>query len=378
MFQGLHRAAYTGGGYACTSNWPALRNLITKPQDPRGSDEPLAIDGSAGEGGGQILRSSLSLSLVTGRPFRLFNIRARRQRPGLQAQHLAAVRAAAAVGQAEVSGGSAGSQELTFRPGAVAPGDYTLDVGTAGSTLLVLQTVLPPLMVASGPTALLIEGGTHNPLAPPFEFIAKTFLPLVERMGPRVQMKLDRHGFYPTGGGKIRVTIQPSPVLTRLNLPERVEWRRRRAIALVANLPRHVAERELKVLKRGLRLDPRDLRVDEGQARSPGNVAFVELESDELTEVFASFGELGLRAETVAARLVDSVGQFLEAGSPVGEHLADQLLLPMALAGGGSFFTAPLSLHARTNIEVLKLFLPVEVQVAPVSDRSVRVEVICL
>lgn len=284
-----------------------------------GGDDFLAIDGSAGEGGGQILRSSLSLSLVTGRPFRLFNIRARRQRPGLQAQHLAAVRAALAIGQAEVRGNNANSRELTFRPAMVAPGDYAFDVGTAGSALLVLQTVLPPLLTASGPSTLLIEGGTHNPLAPPFEFIERTFLPLVERMGPRVQAKLDRAGFYPAGGGKIRVTIQPRPTLARFDLPERVEWRHRRAVALVANLPRHVAERELKVLKRGLRLEPRDLRVEEAKARSPGNVAFVELECEELTEIFASFGELGLRAETVAARLVDSVNQFLEAGAPVGE-----------------------------------------------------------
>ena len=342
-----------------------------KPRD----EDLLAIDGSAGEGGGQILRTSLSLSLITGRPFRLFNIRAGRQRPGLQAQHLAAVHAAAAVGQAQVRGDAAGSREITFRPAAVMPGDYAFDVGTAGSTLLVLQTVLPPLLATLGPSSLLIEGGTHNPLAPPFEFIARTFLPLVERMGPRVQAKLDRHGFYPAGGGKIRVTIQPGPALTRLDLPERVEWRRRRAIALVANLPRHVAERELKVLKRGLGLEPRDLKIEEGKARSPGNVAFVELESNELTEVFTSFGELGLPAETVAARLVESVGQFLEAGAPVGEHLADQLLLPMALAGGGSFFTAPLSSHARTNIEVLKLFLPVDIRVEPASNRSVRIEV---
>jgi RNA 3'-terminal phosphate cyclase (ATP) len=350
--------------------------MTSEPEPTTGPDDVLAIDGSAGEGGGQILRSSLSLALVTGRPFRLFNIRARRQRPGLQAQHLAAVRAAVAVGQAQVQGDAAGSREITFRPGAVAPGDYAFDVGTAGSALLVLQTVLPPLLSASSPSSLLIEGGTHNPLAPPFEFIARTFLPLVERMGPRVQAKLDRHGFYPAGGGKIRVTIQPAKALARLELPERVEWRRRRAVALVANLPRHVAERELKVLKRGLRLEPRDLRVEEVQARSPGNVAFVELESGELTEVFASFGELGLPAETVASRLVESVGKFLDAGAPVGEHLADQLLLPMALAGGGSFFTAPLSSHARTNIEVLKLFVPVEVRVTTASDRSVRVEVI--
>jgi RNA 3'-terminal phosphate cyclase (ATP) len=350
--------------------------MSVKPEDPTRSDDLLAIDGSAGEGGGQILRSALSLSLVTGRPFRLFNIRARRQRPGLQAQHLAAVRAAAAVGQAEVRGDAAGSREITFRPAAVAPGDYAFDVGTAGSAMLVLQTVLPPLLAASSSSSLLIEGGTHNPLAPPFEFIAKTFLPLLERMGARVQVKLDRAGFYPAGGGKIRVTIQPASALARLELPEQVEWRRRRAVIVLANLPRHVAERELKVLKRGLGLEPRDLRVEEVQARSPGNVAFVELESDELTEVFASFGELGLPAETVAAHLVESVGQFLEAGAPVGQHLADQLLLPMALGDGGAFFTAPLSMHAQTNIEVLKLFLPIEVRVEQAANRRVRLELI--
>jgi RNA 3'-terminal phosphate cyclase (ATP) len=195
-------------------------------------------------------------------------------------------------------------------------------------------------------------------------------------MGARVQVKLDRAGFYPAGGGKIRVTIQPASALARLELPEQVEWRRRRAVIVLANLPRHVAERELKVLKRGLGLEPRDLRVEEVQARSPGNVAFVELESDELTEVFASFGELGLPAETVAAHLVESVGQFLEAGAPVGQHLADQLLLPMALGDGGAFFTAPLSMHAQTNIEVLKLFLPIEVRVEQAANRRVRLELI--
>jgi len=169
----------------------------------------LTIDGSVGEGGGQILRTALSCALVTGQAFRMFGIRAGRQRPGLQAQHLAAVQAAAAVGQADVDGAQIGPQELVFQPRAVAAGEYSFPVGTAGSTTLVLQTVLPALTAAAGPSAILLEGGTHNPLAPPFEFLVKAFLPLLHRMGPSVRAKLDRHGFYPAGGGKLRVSIEP-------------------------------------------------------------------------------------------------------------------------------------------------------------------------
>jgi RNA 3'-terminal phosphate cyclase (ATP) len=335
----------------------------------------LTIDGSIGEGGGQILRTALSLSLATRQPFRIENIRARRKKPGLQAQHLAAVRAAATISQAEIEGAGIGSLTLVFHPGPVTPGEHAFAVGTAGSATLVLQTVLPALVTASGPSALVLEGGTHNPMAPPFEFLAKTFLPLLQRMGSIVRIKLDRHGFYPAGGGKMRVAIAPVAKLARLDLTERGRVLKCRATAVVANLPCHIAERELKVLKRELDLDVRDLRVEEVKAHGPGNVVFVEVDCGQVTEVFCGFGELGVRAEVVAGRLAKDVRRYLDTEAPVGEHLADQLLLPLALAGGGSFVTLPLSLHATTNVAVLKLFLPVEVKTEPVSDDTMRVEV---
>lgn len=334
----------------------------------------ITIDGSIGEGGGQILRTSLSLSLVTGQELCLYKIRAGREKPGLQNQHLAAVNAAAAVGQAEVEGAAKGSLQLVFRPKAVAPGEFSFAVGTAGSTTLILQTVLPALITAPGPSSLVLEGGTHNPMAPPFEFLAKTFLPLLNRMGPTVKAKLDRHGFYPAGGGKIRVTIEPTDKLNRLDLPERGNIHRCRATAVVANLPGHIAERELKVLKRKLELEPSCLHSEEVKSHGPGNVLFVEVESANVTEVFTSFGQLGVRAEVVADRLAKEVRAYLDADVPVGEHLADQLLLPMALAGGGSLITQPLSQHALTNIEVLKQFIPINVKTEPAGDCGLRVE----
>ncbi|HWW75660.1 MAG TPA: RNA 3'-terminal phosphate cyclase, partial [Pyrinomonadaceae bacterium] len=167
----------------------------------------LSIDGSYGEGGGQIIRTSLALSLITGKPFRVYNVRARRDKPGLQRQHLTAVTAAAAIGTAKADGAHVGSKEFTFEPGAIQPGEYKFTIGTAGSTMLVLQAILPPLMLADAPSLLLFEGGTHNVKAPPFEFIRKSFLPLVNRTGPTVTVELQRYGFYPPGGGRFNVYI---------------------------------------------------------------------------------------------------------------------------------------------------------------------------
>src|ERR1051325_4105851 len=207
----------------------------------------ITIDGSFGEGGGQILRTSLALALVTGKPFRIERIRAGRKNPGLLRQHLTAVNAAAQIGRAEVAGASIGSRELTFAPQAVTAGSYHFAVGTAGSATLVLETVLPALLIADGPSALVLEGGTHNPYAPPFDFLDKTFLPLVCMMGPRVAARLERHGFYPAGGGKFIVDIEPAARLGRIELDERGDITGRRARALIANLPRQIAERELSV-----------------------------------------------------------------------------------------------------------------------------------
>ena len=182
---------------------------------------PVHVDGSQGEGGGQIVRSSLALALVTGRSLVVDNIRARRRKPGLMPQHLAAVHAAKRVCSGDIQGAEIGSACLRFEPHHVRGGDYSFDVGTAGSTTLVLQTVLPALLIADAPSTVVIEGGTHNPWAPPFDFLQQAFLPLVCRMGPRVTMTLSRHGFYPAGGGQLIVKIEPCPRLAGFDLLER-------------------------------------------------------------------------------------------------------------------------------------------------------------
>ena len=208
----------------------------------------LTIDGSFGEGGGQILRTALALSLVTGKPFRIENIRAGRKTPGLLRQHLTAVSAAAAIGQADVEGAAIGSRAVAFSPTALKSGEYSFAVGTAGSTTLVLQTVLPALLMGEGQSKLTLEGGTHNPFAPPFDFLVRSFLQLMNRMGPRVTAELERPGFYPAGGGKFSVTIEPATPLARLDLLTRGDLVARRAKAMIANLPRNVAAREMAVI----------------------------------------------------------------------------------------------------------------------------------
>jgi RNA 3'-terminal phosphate cyclase (ATP) len=331
----------------------------------------ITIDGSAGEGGGQILRTSLALSLVTGRPFRIEKIRAGREKPGLLRQHLTAVNAAAQVGQAKVEGAALKSGELSFEPGKVLPGEHRFAVGTAGSTTLVLETVLPALLTASGPSTIFLEGGTHNPFAPPFDFLEKAFLPLIRRMGPGVHAFLEQPGFYPAGGGRIQVLVEPCAALSRLDLPHRGEVKRRLARALVAGLPRNIGDREVKAVRDLLGWERDSLRVDEvPNPAGPGNVLSLEIESEQVTEVFTGFGQRGVRAEAVAEAAVDEARRYLASGAPVGIHLADQLLLPMALAGGGSFRTLAPSRHTTTNLEVLKQFLELEVRVEK-EDRDV-------
>jgi RNA 3'-terminal phosphate cyclase (ATP) len=324
----------------------------------------IVIDGTQGEGGGQILRSSLGLSLVTGKPFRITGIRAGRAKPGLMRQHLTAVKAARDIGSAEVSGNTPGSQELVFSPGEVAPGPYHFAVGTAGSATLVLQTVLPALLTAPGPSAITLEGGTHNSFAPPFEFLAQVFLPVIRRMGAQVTARLERIGFYPAGGGRISVAIQPAATLQRVDMMERGRIIGRRARAVVARLPLKIAERELRVLERELGWSRSNMTVEECRtAKGPGNVLIVSLESEHAAEVFTGFGQKGVPAEQIARQVACEVERYLNAGVPVGCHLADQLLIPMALSGGGRFLTTQPSRHLTTNAAVLKLFLAVRIAI---------------
>ena len=339
-----------------------------------GSSPVVAIDGASGEGGGQILRTSLALSLVTGRAFRMVNIRAKRAKPGLLRQHLTAVRAAAEISGGVGDGAEIGSGELVFRPGTVRAGDYRFAVGTAGSTTLVLQTVLPALALADGPSRVTLEGGTHNPLAPPFDFLARTFLPVFNRFGPTVAATLTRAGFYPAGGGQIEVAVAPTDRLRPVELLTRGAEGSRRVVAHLAGVPAGAAERAFEQVDKRLRWGRAACEIITHPAeRGQGFVLTGEVGSETHTEVFTGFGERGLRAEAVADRLVEQVRAYLGGGLPVGEHLADQLLLPMALAAGGAFRTAGLSPHARTNIEVIEAFLPVRFRVDALETGGVEV-----
>ncbi|EDY17198.1 RNA 3'-phosphate cyclase [Chthoniobacter flavus Ellin428] len=319
----------------------------------------LTIDGAAGEGGGQILRTSLALSLVTGQPFRIVNIRAGRKKPGLLRQHLTALQAATQIGNAAADGATIGSQELVFRPEAPRAGEYRFAVGTAGSTTLVLQTVLPALIRLGEPSRLILEGGTHNPFAPPFDFLARTFLPQLARLGPVVETHLVRPGFYPAGGGKLEITITPAKTLQPLDLLDRGADAARRVAAHLAALPASIAERAFEQFEKRLGW-PRDAYeiVEHPAAYGPGFVLVAEVASEKIVEVFTGFGERGVRAEQVADGVIDHVRHYLAHTAPAGEYLTDQLLLPLALAGRGAFRTAGLSRHAQTNIAVIEQFLP--------------------
>ena len=338
----------------------------------------IRIDGSFGEGGGQILRTSLSLSLVTGQPFAIENIRAGRAKPGLLRQHLTAVLAAAEVGAGQADGAELGSQALTFTPGRVRAGEYHFAVGTAGSGTLVLQTVLPALLLADGPSRVIIEGGTHNQAAPPFEFLAKAFLPLVERMGPKVTVALERYGFYPAGGGRFTVSVEPCPALRPVHLEPRGDIVTRKVTAVLANLQRHIGRREVDTALSMLNWAPEAGEiVQTRESPGPGNVVMIEAGSAQGTEVFTAFGQLGVTAEKVAATAARETREYLVSRAVAGEHLTDQLLLPMALAGRGSFAALKISRHAQTNMAVIPRFLPVRFETAE-EEGYVRVAVVAV
>ena len=319
--------------------------------------QSLSLDGSIGEGGGQVLRTALSLSLCLQRPFHIEDIRTARERPGLQPQHLAAVQAAAAISDAEVEGAEPGSTALSFAPGPVRAGVYHFDIGTAGSTALLLQTLLPALMLGEDESTLTLDGGTHNPRAPTFEYLNQAFLPMINRMGPQIQAELVRPGFYPEGGGRIRVHVRPAVHLWPMQIPRRGKVLTLDGQALVANLPAEIAERELAVIQAGLPVHAGGLQVHRAEdCISTGNAAWVSVYSEHITEVFSVLGEKGVPAEEVAQGLVDQVRTYLAEDVPVGRWLADQLLLPMALAGQGGFRTLRPSGHTTTQIEVIAAF----------------------
>jgi RNA 3'-terminal phosphate cyclase (ATP) len=324
----------------------------------------LNIDGSAGEGGGQILRTSLALSLLTGKAFRLFNVRAGRAKPGLQPQHLMSVRAAAAVGQAQVEGAARDSREIVFEPGAVRAGSYHFAIGTAGATGLVLHTLYLPLALAGAPSEVTITGGTHVKTSPSFDFLDTTWRPYLELLGLRVTLRLVRTGFYPRGGGELRAHIQPGPRPRGLRLEGVRRPTRATGVSAVAGLPEDIARRQARRAAHGLKQV--GLKVDLRQEHwpgGPGTVLAVVLDTAPVPTLFFALGERGKRAERVADEAVAQAVAFLKADPPgVDPHSADQLVLPLALAEGPSAYrVAEVTPHLTTNIAVIGHFLEREI-----------------
>lgn len=326
--------------------------------------ELLEIDGR--QGGGQLLRTALTLGLCTGTGFVIAGIRAGRSKPGLMRQHLTAVRAAATIGDARVEGDALGSERLRFVPGQVRAGDYTFATGSAGSTTLILQTLLPALALAGGASTLRLEGGTHNPMAPTADFIADSFLPRVRDIGFGAELEVERPGFYPAGGGVLHARIAPAGELRECLFDERGDAAGMQARAILSGLSADIGRRELAELLARLPIADDDARIDGVRpALGPGNVLQLHAMFARHVAVFSSHGARGISAEEVARRLADEVQVFLDSGAGVDEHLSDQLLLPMSLAGGGGFTAPVASDHLRSNAALIEKFLPVEIGIEP-------------
>lgn len=322
----------------------------------------IQLDGSSG--GGQMLRTALSLAMITGQPFRMTGIRGKRPKPGLMRQHLTCVKAACEISGGSADGAEIGSTEIVFRAGKVKGGNYHFAIGTAGSTSLLFQCLLPALLHADGPSIIRLEGGTHNPQAPPFEFLDQVFLPAISRMGAEVELSLLERGFAPAGGGVIEAKIQPIHQWKPIALHERTADENPSIRVFTRNLPVSIAGRMLDSL---IEKQPSENAIVETVEPGPGRGVYCvcSVKFEEGTHMVTGLGEHGVTAERVAHRTAKAMRDFLGSKAPVGKHLADQLLLPLALAGSGSFTTMIPDSHVSTNISVIQAFLPVTIESVP-------------
>lgn len=340
----------------------------------------IDIDGSQGEGGGQIIRSSLALSAVTGRPLRIFNIRAGRKKPGLKKQHVVAANAAARICNAHCKGVEIGASEITFEPNPICAGHYEFQIGSAGSTSLVSQTVLPALLTADGKSTLVIEGGTHNPMAPTFDFIQQSYLPQLAKFGANVDSEIERMGFFPKGGGRVSFEITPVAQWQGHELLESGVLKSKSVTALVSALPANIGTREVDKICRKVGWPANVGKVIEVQdPHGPGNVVSIALDYENVCAMFTGFGQRGVKAEQVANSCYRDAKRFLDAQIPVEEYLADQLILPMSLAANAgcksSFRTYQLSGHSVTHLDVVKLFLDIKIETMAEENGTVAVQI---
>ncbi|UJS21781.1 MAG: RNA 3'-phosphate cyclase [Candidatus Brocadia sp.] len=340
----------------------------------------ISIDGSFGEGGGQILRTALSLSAITQRPFEIYKIRANRKTPGLSYQHLQSVNAAARVCNAEVMGNQLRSTNLTFFPGKIQPGDYHFTIGTAGSVSLVLQTIFYPLSLADKPSSVTITGGTHVSHSPCIDYLAQQWLYFLRKIGFRAEIQTLRAGFYPRGGGEVFASIHPGTLQHPISLAERGKLLMIQGVSAVSNLERIIAQRQqtqakLNFLERNI---PHEIGITEIPAAGKGTMMFLIGTFEQSQCCYFSLGAPRKRAETVADEACNQFFSFLETKGVIDEYLADQLIIPLALTKVTSHYVTPrITRHLLTNIEIVKLFLPVTVDVVGNLDEEGLVKIAC-
>ncbi len=323
------------------------------------------IDGSTGEGGGQILRTSLALSCITGKSLHIENIRAARRNPGLAKQHLSCVQAACQICNGQCHGAALHSGVLDFQPRLVQGGDFYFDIGSAGSASLVIQTILPALFLANKPSTVTVTGGTHNPLAPPYDFLCETFLPAIATAGFRGNCELIKHGFFPAGGGKITFDIQPWQKNTHqtINLCEPGREPQIHARIYTAQLAAHIAQRQQKLLRQSKLEFQNFEHIEVTDSDGPGNCVMIRVCNGSRTTVFTAFGMRGKPSQKVISEVVSLAKDFLASSAAVDRFLADQLLIYMAMSQAGCCTTNELSSHLLTNMEIIKKFLNVNFRV---------------
>ena len=339
--------------------------------------DTLEIDGNYGEGGGQILRSSLSLSAILNRPIRISGIRAGRKKPGLAPQHLTSVNAVATITNAKVIGGQLGSQTLTFHPQEISGGNYTFDVAdirpSAGALSLVFQSVALPLSFAKVPSTVTLRGGTHVPWSPSVHFLQKIFMPMVAKFGFQGSIQLNQWGWYPKGGGEAFARVQPSADWNGVQLGHRGKLQAIHGISAASNLPEHIINRQHnQIVKRLAQFDsPVNIERAKGESIGQGAFVFLKAEFENAQAGFSALGARGKRAERVADEACQALADFLVSGTAIEPHLADQLILPMALAKGESCFTtSQITRHLTTNIWLVQQFLPVQFEVNGAENES--------
>jgi RNA 3'-terminal phosphate cyclase (ATP) len=326
----------------------------------------IEMDGSYGEGGGQILRTALAFSAILQRPLRVHHIRAGRKNPGLQPQHLKAVEALAKITEGWTEGVKIGSETITFVPKNIIPGDYKFDVGTAGSVTLLLQGLILPLCLSHGTSRLTLIGGTHVPWSPPFHYLHEILLPILSSMGISFTADIERWGWYPRGGGIIHLEVKSIKELKPISLNHRGRLKKIRGLSAISHLPKHVGERQkdeaLRRIEKDLKMDAEIEVLYDIPANGSGSFIFLVAESEGMVAGFSSLGERGKRAEDVAKEAVHSLKEYVESDSCIDPHLADQLIPFLSLAkGNSSFTTTRVTEHLLTNLWVVNHFLDVKI-----------------